>query len=123
MPTNTISITDKCAEVINTPGVQITSIEGRERGKQINFLNYTYDDLKMRRKAEVLKRNTTPPTIKGEYAYASRYNYYSQAKIKEFLNKKIIDCPDRASSSSCSGVVGSTTIYYLDRKIPYFSSI
>jgi hypothetical protein len=40
MPTNTILITDKCSQVINTPGVQITSIEGRERGRQINFLNY-----------------------------------------------------------------------------------
>jgi len=123
MPTNTIIITNKCSQVINTPGVQITSIEGRNKGAQINFMNYTYDDLKMRRKAEVLKRNTKPPTIKGEYSYVSRYNYYSQAKIKEFINKKIIDCPDRASSSSCSGVVGSTSTYYLDRKIPYYPSI
>ena len=40
MPTNSILITDKCAQVINTPGVLITSLDGREKGTQINFMNY-----------------------------------------------------------------------------------
>jgi len=124
MPVTTIIVNDKCSQVVNTPGVPITSIDGRLKGNQINFLNYTYSDLKMRRKAEVLKYiPSNENTTKSSYSYITKNNYYSQAKLKEFINRQTVDCPDKTSTSSCSGVVGSNTIYYLDRKIPYFPSI
>ena len=124
MPITTIIVNDKCAQVVNTPGVPITSIDGRLTGNQINFMNYTYNDLKMRRKAEVLKYlPSNENTTKSKYSYTTKNNYYSQAKLKQFINRQTEDCPDRTSTSSCSGVVGSTTTYYLDPNVPYFPSI
>jgi hypothetical protein len=124
MPTTTIIVNDKCSQLVNTPGVPITSIDGRLNGNQITFMNYTYNDLKMRRKAEVLKYlPSNEITTKSKYSYTTKNNYYSQAKLQQFINRQTEDCPGKTSTSSCSGVVGSNNIYYLDPKIPYFPSI
>lgn len=124
MPTRTILITNTCPQVINTPGIPITSIDGRLKGNQINFTNITYDQYKMRRKVEVLQytpKNTD--TYKGRYSYITKNNYYSQAKIKQMIQQKSTECPGLASSSSCSGVIGSNMIYQLDANVPYYPSI
>jgi len=123
MPTRSALITDKCAQVINTPGVPITSIDGRLKGNRINFLNFTYDDYKMRRKVEVLQYAPKNINTKTNYSYISKNNYYSQAKLQAFINKKSDNCPENPSSSSCSGVIGSSMIYKLNSKVPYYQSI
>jgi len=123
MPTRTVLITDTCSQVINTPGVPIISIDGRLKGNQISFMNFTYDEYKMRRKVEVLQhvpKNTN--TINTNYSRITKNNNYSQAKLKEFINKKY-DCFENPSTSSSSGVIGSNMIYKLNPNVPYFSSI
>ena len=124
MPTQTIQINDKCSQLVITPGVPITTIDGRLNGRQINFIKYTYNDLKMRRKAEVLKYlPSNEITTKSNYSYITKNNYYSQSKLKQLINQRSADCPEKASSSSSSGVIGSNTIYYLDPNVPFYPSI
>ena len=77
MPTLTFRINDKCSGILRVPGVPITTIEGRLIGEQINFNNNTYEELQMRRKAEILqykKIETTLQNKKQLYAYASRFD-------------------------------------------------
>jgi hypothetical protein len=124
MPVQTVLITDTCSQVINTPGVLITSIDGRLKGNQISFMNFTYDEYKMRRKVEVLQyvpKNTN--TTRTKYSYITKNNYYSQAKLKNFINQASSECLENPSTSSCSGVIGSNMIYKLNPNVPYFSSI
>ena len=123
MPTTTILITDKCSQlIITTKGDPITSIDGRLTGNQVSFLNFTYADYAMRRKAEVLQYKPKVENKEQKYAYLSKNSYYSRAKLQKFINNKTIDC-NLPSSSSCSGVVGSNMIYYLNPNVPYYPSI
>lgn len=124
MPTTTVQITPTCSQLLITvKGPPITSIDGRLNGNQISFINYTYADYAMRRKAEVLKhKDKDTTTNKSSYSYLSQNGYYSKANLKRFIDQKRVVC-DASSTSSCSGVVGSTTTYYLNASIPYFSSI
>jgi len=123
MPTITQPITDKCSHLFVSPGVPITSLDGRASGNQISFINFTYNDYAMRRKAEVLKfkihDNSTAADL---YSYVSTKGYYSQAQLKRFIRDKVVDC-NASSLSPCSGVIGSNTIYYLNRNVPYHPSI
>lgn len=124
MPTNTLTISDTCSQVIRTPGVKITSLDGRSSGTKISFIKYTYEDYSMRRKAEVLKyRNKDEYNIKNKYSYLSKNGYYSQMSLKQFIIDKTIDCNDKKVSCACSGIKGSATPYYLDSTVPYHPSI
>ena len=58
MPTTTFFITDKCSGLIRTPGVPITTLDGRTTGTDISFNTTSYEEYKMRRKAEVLQYKT-----------------------------------------------------------------
>ena len=123
MPTTTIPITDKCTQLVITPGVPITSIDGRTNGNQISFINYTYADYAMRRKAEVLQyRSKDTLNKKNVYSYVSTKGYYSQAQLKRFLENQTVEC-NVSSSSSASGVIGSYSTYYLNMSVPFYSSI
>ena len=126
MPTTTIQINEKCSQlVVTTNGDPITTLNGRLSGNNISFTNYTYDELKMRRKAQILKHITEVNTNKKQ-SYSNLVNktgYYSRAQLVNFLNNRTQDCPNQTSSSSCSGVIGSNMNYYLDTKVPYYSSI
>jgi hypothetical protein len=124
MPTNTLTISETCSQVIRTPGVKITSLDGRTRGRQISFIKYTYSDYTMRRKAEVLKyRNKDDLNTNNKYSYLSKNGYYSQMSLKNFINDKTIECNDKKVSCACSGINGPATPYYLDTDVPYHSSI
>ena len=61
MPTTTIAIHPKCSELVVTSGIPITTLVGRSSGNNISFLNFTYNDLTMRRKAQVLKYDKLAP--------------------------------------------------------------
>lgn len=126
MPTTTIQINPRCSRlIVTTSGDPITTLVGRNRGSNVNFLKFTYDDLKMKRKAQVLlyPNDTTLTKVNSYSAIVNKNGYYSRAKLLEFVNKKSQKCPNAVSSSSCSGVVGSNSIYYNDPKVPYFPSI
>jgi len=124
MPTTTVQITPTCSQLLITVnGPPVTTLDGRLNGNQISFLNFTYEDYAMRRKAEVLKhkeKNTN--TNKSTYTYLSQNGYYSRANLKRFIDQRTVSC-NASSSSACSGVVGSTTTYYLNASVPYFPSI
>jgi len=124
MPTRTLLITKTCPQIINTPGVPITSIDGRLKGNQIDFTNITYEQYQMRRKAEVLQYTPKESvTVKSKYSYITKNNYYSQAKIRQMILDRTIDCPGISSTASSSGVIGSNMIYTLDPNVPYYPSI
>jgi len=124
MPTTTVQITPTCSQLLITVnGPPVTTLDGRLTGNQISFLNFTYDDYAMRRKAEVLKhKEKDTNTNKSTYAYLSQNGYYSRANLKRFIDQRTVAC-NASSSSACSGVVGSTTTYYLNASVPYFPSI
>ena len=125
MPTTTIQINPRCSRlIITTSGDKITTLEGRTNGSNINFLNFTYNDLKMKRKAQVLLYPTHIVSQSHSYsAIVNKNGYYSRAKLLAFINTKSQKCPNAISSSSCSGVVGSNSVYYNDPRVPYYSSI
>ena len=123
MPTTTIPISEKCTQLVVTGGVPITSLDGRLRGNEISFTKFNYNDYAMRRKAEVLKYNNLgDSTQKSTYSYLSTNGYYSKAQLKKILDGKTVDC-NASSSSSCSGVFGSYSTYYLNASVPFYSSI
>jgi hypothetical protein len=124
MPTSTIKISDKCSElVIKTSGDPITTVDDRNNGSQVSFMQFTYGDYTMRRKAEVLKYKTQVNISKRTYySYLSRTGFYSQGALKNSIDNKTIDC-NVPSTASASGVIGSNAIYYLDPKVPYYKSI
>lgn len=122
MPTTTIAIHPKCSELVVTSGIPITTLVGRSSGNNISFLNFTYNDLMMRRKAQVLKYDKLAPVSqKQKYSNAITSGYYSQAKLASLIN--VSTCPNKISSSSCSGVIGSSMQYYLNPVVPYYQSI
>jgi hypothetical protein len=123
MPVKALILSNKCSQILRTPGVQINNIEGRTTGANISFTEFTYSDYTMRRKAEVLKhKDKDNITNKSTYSYLSQNGYYSKSKLIQFINNRTVDC-NASSSSSCSGVIGSTTTYYLNASVPYFPSI
>jgi hypothetical protein len=124
MPTTTIPITNKCSQLLITvKGPPVTTLVGRVTGNNITFNNFTYADLAMRRKAEVLKNRVKDNTTnKSTLSYLSQNGYYSRAQLKKLIDGKTVDC-NAVSSSPCSGVVGSSTTYYLDKNVPYYPSL
>jgi hypothetical protein len=124
MPTTTVQITPKCSQLLITvKGQPVTSLDGRLTGNQVSFLNFTYDDYAMRRKAEVLKhREKDTTTNKSTYSYLSQNGYYSKANLKRFIDQRTVVC-NASSSSACSGVIGSNMTYYLNVSVPYYPSI
>jgi hypothetical protein len=103
---------------------------GRDTGQNIDFLLYEYDDLKMRRKAEVLrhsqnkhirsKKSSYSEIAKGNGSFRNVSNYRIKQLVEnnncqnqiEFLNK-----------ATFSGVRGDNTVLYLDENIPFYSTI
>jgi len=122
MPLKSIMINNKCTVILRTPGVAITNIEGRSNGANISFMNFTYSDYMMRRKAEVLKYDKKDTNKKSNYSYLTKNSYYSQKSLKNFIDNKTTDC-DNKITCACSGIKGSDTPYYLDRNVPYYPNI
>ena len=113
----------------------IPNIANRATGENISFDTYSYEELKMRRKAEVLKHNkhnintsNSNNTKKSNYSRiakgGSSYKNLTNARLKSLKNAqtcnndKIIE-----TSSSNSGVYGGKTILYVNNNIPYQDSL
>ena len=125
MPTTTVEINSDCYQVVNTPGVAITTLDGRNTGSNVNFMTFTYSELQMRRKAEVLKYKPNQIFSKKK-VYSNAVNsggYYSQTQIQNYLNNKTADCSGTIGSSTCAGVVGSYTTLFYNPEIPYYPSL
>lgn len=103
------------------------NISGRDQGMDISFNTYTYSDLSMRRKAEVLKYTNTSSnqkTKKGSYAYASTHGSISSSrlkKLKESQNCESSDIP--GYRSTFSGVRGGKTLLFLNPNVPSYNSL
>jgi len=128
MPTLSFFISDKCSGIIRTPGVPITTLDGRLRGNNISFNITSYDEYKMRRKAEVLQYNTietTYQTKKTEYAnIVNNGKSYSQAQIKKIANTQQQNCPIVEYPATNSGVNAEYKMkYYYNTNIKYLPSL
>jgi hypothetical protein len=130
MPTTTFSITPTCSAIIRTPGVPITTLDGRLQGTEISFNTFSYEEYKMRRKAGVLqykKLETKLPTKKELYAnVVINGRGYSQARLKQLVALRATaeeECPVIKYPASNSGVNNGTTQLYYNPAVPYFTRI
>jgi hypothetical protein len=128
MPTLSFSITDKCSGVIRTPGVAITTLDGRLQGQQVTFDTISYEEYKMRRKAEALKFR---PVVQSNKTYKSGYSViaqnggqYSQFNLRKIANATAVDCPIISYPATNSGVRAEYKMkYYYNPNINYYTSL
>lgn len=123
----------------NNPIIPVTTLVGRSQGSQIKMdpgVGMSYEDLKMRRKAEILKYKNlenTPFTKKqtlSNIVNAGGSYYYSKAKLaqlareeecKNGINKGI---PLEKTKPTNSGIIDPLFEgYYLNTNIPYYASL
>lgn len=125
--------------------VPITTLEGRLTGANVSFNmddKSTYEEYKMRRKAEVLKyrqgTNATGVTVSNKKNFNNIIktggpNSYSSAKLKKIADENNGVVPDTCSSqtstfrmfpASNSGVqIRKSYAYYLDPSVNYYPSL
>ena len=128
MPITTFFITDKCSGLIRTPGVPITTLNGRLTGTDISFNTTSYDEYKMRRKAEVLQYKTIITQSQNKrMSFSNAVNNggsYSQAQLKKIANTQEINCPIVESPATNSGVNAEYKMkYYYNTNITYYPSL
>ena len=128
MPITTFFITDKCSGLIRTPGVPITTLNGRLIGTDISFNTTSYEEYKMRRKAEVLQYKTIITQSQNKrMSFSNAVNNgssYSQAQLKKIANTQEINCPIVESPATNSGVNAEYKMkYYYNTNIRYFPSL
>ena len=136
-----ISTNENC--IANYPGLvflrtpnnlnKITSLAGRTNGTNVKFYDTgpSYEDYKMRRKAEVLKfRNgVNAPGVdtSGRNSFkdvVKRGSNFSQAKLKQLLGENCTNTTLIISSPSKSGVyINNSPGYYLDTNVIYYPSL
>lgn len=126
----------------NNPIIPVTTLVGRSQGSNVKIdagTGMSYDVLKMRRKAEILKykgiENKTGNTLTKKQQISNVINYggsyrYSQAKINKLiqeqncilgLNKGI---PIEKTAPTKSGIIDPNYEgYYLNSYIPYHPSL
>jgi hypothetical protein len=128
MPTLSFFISDKCSGIIRTPGVPITTLDGRLRGNDISFNTTSYEEYKMRRKAETLqykRLETTYQTKKTQFAnIVNNGKSYSQAQLKKIANTQQQNCPIIEYPATNSGVNAEYKMkYYYNTNIKYLPSL
>ena len=130
MPTTTFSITPTCSAIVRTPGVHITTLDGRLRGTDISFNTYSYDEYKMRRKAGVLQykriENKLPTKNELYSNVVQNGRGYSQAQLKRIVALRATteeDCPIIKYPASNSGVNNGRTLLYYNPAINYLPTI
>ncbi len=106
---------------------QVPNTEGRTNGKQIQFLNFNYDNYKMRRKAEVLKH------LNNKLHITKKQNYVdivkgTRNKYKTRLKKIKADnnCPPNPNIKKKginSGIKNDSNYIYINPNVPYYSQI
>ena len=128
MPTTTFFITDKCSGLIRTPGVPITTLNGRITGTDISFNTISYDEYKMRRKAEVLQyKSLIIQSQNKKMAFSNAVNTggtYSQAQLKKIAAINETFCPIIAYPATNSGINAEHKMkYYYNTNITYYPSL
>lgn len=124
MPVVTSITGPNCVKIIR--GTQIYTIEGRVQGKTIDFNTYSYQDLQMRRKANILQYKKNDTTI---FTKAQRLTYlaqnkgpYSQARIQQLISLRATnedECPIITTPASNSGIKGDyKTMLFNNLKVP-----
>ena len=94
-------------------------------------LTYGYNDLKMRRKAEVLKHkhNKNNNTSKREFSNivkgSSKYRHLSKAKLEKLVDDDLCsnDLILFSNPGSYAGIKGDKSILFLRPEIPYYDKI
>ena len=94
-------------------------------------LNYGYNDLAMRRKAEVLKHkhnksnNTSKKAFSNIVRGSSKYRHLSKAKLEKLVDDNLCsnDLILFSNPGSFAGIKGDKTILYLSPEIPYYDKI
>lgn len=115
----------KTRETGNQAQIPITT--GRARRNMVDFTQYSYDALRMRRKAEVLQHNNKKTeSRKKEFAniVSRRNNKSSRARIRKLIESN--DCekqPYITKPSTNSGVKNGKTFLYYNKNTPFYSSI
>jgi hypothetical protein len=129
MPTFTFQINNKCSAVIRAPGVRITTLDGRINTNDISFNTYSYNELSMRRKAEVLQykgRDNVNTQISKRSDFSNLIQSkgtYSQARIKQLISLRSSpedECKVVKTPGTNSGIRGGANfLLYYDPKVPY----
>jgi hypothetical protein len=108
---------------------QIPNTMGRTSGNNIDFNSYTYFDLSMRRKAEVLRKpNMTTESSKTNYSRIiqgkSLYRNMSQTRLKNLYENSICDNQNVIIKKSTeAGVKNGRDLLVYNPSIPYFPSL
>ena len=116
----------KCSGIIRSSGVKITTLDGRIQPLTIDFEKYSYNELQMSRKAEVLQYKNTESTLftkAQNLAYlANNKGSYSQAKIQRLIALRATNedtCPIVATPASNSGIRADyKTLLYRNPSVP-----
>ena len=116
----------KCSGIIRSSGVKITTLDGRIQPLTIDFEKYSYNELQMSRKAEVLQYKNTESTLftkAQNLAYlANNKGSYSQAKIQRLIALRATNedtCPIVATPATNSGIRGDyKTLLYRNPSVP-----
>lgn len=107
-------------------------IEGRETGNNIDFTEYSYDELKMRRKATILqyvKSDSQSKNKKLFYSHLaktskSKYRSISNSHIKQLLkNQNCLGKTIVKKPSTNAGIRAGNTLLFLNKTVPYYSNI
>ena len=100
---------------------QVPNTQGRTNGDQVDFTNFNYENLKMRRKAEVLqhKQNKMKSTKKQKYVQILHRNKYTK-RLKDLVQKN--NCPQNANIKKPginSGIKNDRSYIYFNPDVPY----
>ena len=96
-------------------------ITGRDPVKEIDFSEFTYEQYKHRRKAEVLKYKNSNQNSRSNYSNVATNNQFSNDYITNFCSNntdRIIYKP-----GTNSGIKGSSKLLYLNNSVKFYSSI
>jgi hypothetical protein len=94
-------------------------------------LTYGYNDLKMRRKAEVLKHKHNRDNSTSKRAFSSiargntKYRHMSKARLEKLVDEDMCstDLLIFSNPASFAGIRGDNTILYLDTNVPFYDKI
>lgn len=115
----------KTRETGNQAQIPITT--GRVRRSMVDFTQYDYNALRMRRKAEVLQHNNKKTeSRKKEFSNVvmRKNNKSSRARIKKLIESN--ECENKpyiTKPASNSGIKNGKTFLYYNKNTPFYSSI
>lgn len=104
----------------------IPNTDGRVRVTPIDFSTYSYEELKMRRKATILQNKNMEPLTKNQsYTKLLRSKRASATTLRRIVesqkcetNRDVISKP-----ASNAGIKGDMSALYMDTSIPFYSTI